>query len=80
MVKRFFFDRVDLEGGGRGVAETVEFAVLVGADIAETRLAGTNVAVARAKVAVHTIVGFGLPPERLVENRGRLEDLESGHG
>jgi hypothetical protein len=80
MVKRFFFDRVDLEGGGRGVAEAVEFAVLVGADIAEARLAVADMAVARAEVAVDTIVGFGLPPESFVEGGRRLEDLESGHG
>src|SRR5580700_18220 len=80
MVKRFFFDRVDLEGGGGGVAEAGEFAVLVGADIAEARLAVADMAVARAEVAVDTIVGFGLPPESFVEGGRRLEDLESGHG
>jgi len=79
MIERLFLDGVDLESGGRSVTKTVQFAVLIHADVTETGLALPNVTVARAEVAVNAIVRFALPPESLVERRGGLEDLKSGH-
>ena len=79
MVERFFFDGVDLKSGGRSVAESVELAVLVGTNVAETGLAVADMAVARAKVTVDSIVGFGFPPKRLVKVGGGLENLEGRH-
>jgi hypothetical protein len=80
MAERLFLDGVHLEGGGGSVAEAEEFAVLIDADEAEARLAGTDVAVARTEITVDAIVGFGSPPEGFVEGGGCLEDLEVGHG
>jgi len=79
MIEGLFFDGVDLQGGGSGVAEAVEFAVFVGADIAETGLALADVTVARAKVTVDAVVRFGFPPQSFVKGGGGLEDLERGH-
>ena len=79
MIEGLFLDGIDLEGGGRSVAEAVEFAVLVGADVTEAGLAVADVAMARAEVAVNAVIGFGFPPASLVEGGSGLEDLESGH-
>jgi hypothetical protein len=79
MVERLFFDGVDLECGGRGVAEAVEFAVLIGAYVAETGLAVADVAVARTEVTVDAVVGFGFPPEGFVEGGRGSKDLQGGH-
>src|SRR5271157_753895 len=80
MAERLFLDGIDLKSGGGSVAEAEEFAILVDADEAETRLAGADVAVARTEVAVDAVVGFGDPPEGFVKGRRGLEDLEVGHG
>ena len=48
MIQRLFLDGVDLQRGGRAVAEAVKLAALVDANEAEAGLAGTDVAVARA--------------------------------
>ena len=80
MVERLLFDWVDLQGSGRGVTEAVERSVLVDTDETETRLAVANVAVARTEIAVHAIVWLGLPPERFMEDRRGLQNLEGRHG
>jgi len=80
MAEGLFFDGIDLESGGRSVAEAVEFAILIDADETEARLAGADVAVARTQIAVEAAVGIGSPPEGFVEGGGLLEDLQFGHG
>lgn len=79
MAEGLLFDGIDLECGGGGVAEAEEFAALIDADEAEAGLAGADVAVARAEVAVEAAVGIGSPPEGFVEGGGFLEDLQFGH-
>jgi len=75
-----FFDGIDLESGGGGVAEAEEFAALIDADETEAGLARADVAVARTEVAVKAAVGVGSPPEGFVEAGGVLEDLQVRHG
>src|SRR5579885_2995466 len=53
MAQRLFLDGIDLQRGGRAVAQAVEFSVAIHADEAEAGLSGMDVAVARAKVAVN---------------------------
>ena len=79
MIEGLFFDGVDLEGGGGGVTQAIEFAILIDADETEAGLALADVAVARAEVAVDAVVGFGFPPKSFVEGGGGLEDLKRGH-
>src|SRR5712691_158828 len=80
MVQRLFLDGIDLQRGRRSVAEAVEFSSLVHADEAETGLPFPDVAVARAKVAVHTSFGRGLPPASLVQRFGLLKNCQFLHG
>jgi hypothetical protein len=80
MVERLFFDGINLKGGWGSVAQAEEFAVLVDADETKTGLAGADVAVAGAEIAVDAVVGFGSPPEGFVEGGGFLEDGNVGHG
>jgi len=79
MAEGLFFDGIDLESGGRSVAEAEEFAALIDADETETGLAGADVAMARTEIAVEAAVGIGSPPEGFVEGGGLLEDLQFGH-
>ena len=80
MVEGLFFDGIDLERGGRGVAEREEFAVLIDTDEAETGLAVADVAVAGAEIAVDAAVGIIFPPAGFVEGGSGLEDLDGQHG
>jgi len=59
VAERLFFDGINLESGGRSIAEAEEFAALVDADETEAGLAGADVAVARTEVAVDAAVGIG---------------------
>src|SRR5260370_22313293 len=59
MVQRLLLDGINLNGGGRGVAEAVEFSALIDTDEAEARLAFSNVAVPRAEIAMHLPAGVG---------------------
>jgi len=79
MAEGLFLDGINLESGGGGVAEAEEFAALIDANEAEARLAGADVAVARAEVAVEAAIGVGSPPEGFVEGGGFLENLQFGH-
>ena len=80
MVERFFFDGINLESGGGGVAEAEEFAVLIDANEAEAGLPGADVAVARTEEAMDAAVGIAVPPEGFVEGGGFLQDLQFEHG
>ena len=80
MIEWLFLDRVNLESGGSAIAEVEEFSILIDADEAETGLAVTDVAVARAKIAMHAITWFAFPPERFVKGGGFLKDVQIGHG
>lgn len=73
MIKRFFLDGIDLNGGRRSVTETVELAAFVHPYEAETRLPVANVAMPRAKVAMRFVVRFGFPPARFVKRGGFLQ-------
>ncbi len=75
MIQRFFFDRVNLQRGGRTISQAVELAAFIDANEAEPGLAGIDVAVARTEIAVHAAVDFRLPPARFVQGLSFLEDV-----
>src|SRR6202162_6090423 len=80
MVERLFLDGVNLQGGGRSVAQAVELAALVDADEAESRLALADVTVARAEIAMDPAAGLRLPPAGLVQRLRFLKELQFAHG
>ena len=80
MAEGLLLDGINLESGGRSVAEAEEFAALIDADETETGLAGADVAMARTEIAMEAAIGIGRPPEGFVEGGGFLEDLQFGHG
>jgi hypothetical protein len=80
MIERLLLDGIDLQGCRSTVPEAVEFSTLIDTNEAEAGLAGMNVAMTRAKIAVNATAGFGLPPAALVERVGFLEDLECAQG
>ena len=67
MVERLLLDGIHRERGGTAVAKLNQASGFVLADEAEAVLAFSDVAVARAEVAVETAVGHRLPPARLVD-------------
>src|SRR5712671_761400 len=75
VIQRFFFDGVDLQGGGGAVSQAVKFAAFIDADKTEASLARIDVAVAWAKIAVDAAVGFRFPPTGFVQSLGFLEDI-----
>ncbi len=77
MIERLFFDGIDLKGRRGSIAKTVQFAILIGTDIAEAGLAVADVAVSRAQVTVDPIVRLGFPPKGFMKGGCALEDLES---
>ena len=79
MIERLLFDGVDLECGGRAIAQAVELAAAIHAYEAETALPFSDVAVPRAQVAVHTAVGHGLPPAPFVRRRRCIQDFQFCH-
>lgn len=76
MIERLFFDGIDLDGSGRGVTEAVEFAAAIDADEAEAGLPFSDVAVARAEVAMKSAVRVGVPPASFVLGFGWSKNLE----
>src|SRR5438445_6179965 len=79
MIERLLFHRIDLQRGGGGVAQAVEFSALVDADEAEAALPIADVAMPRAEIAMHLVARFGLPPPRFVQGFSFLEDLQLLH-
>src|SRR6267142_414172 len=79
VVQRFFFDGVDLQGSGGAVSQAIEFAAFIDADKTETSLAGIDVAMAWAKIAVDATIGFRFPPTGFVQSLRFLEDIELRH-
>jgi len=79
VVERLLLNGINLESGRGGVAEGVQFAVLIDADVAEAGLSVANVAVARAEVTMDAAVGIDFPPSGFVEGGGGLKDLERRH-
>ena len=69
VVERLLLDRVHGNGRGPPIAELQQASAFVLADEAEAVLAFSDVAVARAQIAVETPVGHRLPPARLVSLR-----------
>src|SRR4029434_5163946 len=63
MIERFFFDGIDGKAGRSSVAERVELAADVLANVAKAGLAFSYPAKARAKRAEYLAVGFGMPPQ-----------------
>lgn len=80
MVERLFFDGVDLDSGGGGVAETVKLAAPIDANEAESGLPFSNMAVARAEITVDFAFRVRSPPPGFVEGFRFLKDLQFGHG
>src|SRR6267143_1529666 len=79
VVQRFFFDGIDLQGSGGAVSQAVKFAALIDADKTEASLAGIDVAVARAEIAVDAAIGFRFPPTSFVQSLRFLEDIQLRH-
>ena len=79
MIQRLFLDGIDLQRGGRGVAQAVEVPALIDADEAEAALARADVAMARAKIAMHAAVGLRLPPAGFVKRLSLLEYFQFLH-
>src|SRR5215469_3200428 len=79
MIERLFFDGIDLNGGRRGVAEAVEFAVTIYANEAVPGLSFSDVAVTRTEVTVDFAVRVGFPPACFVEGFGVANDLQVLH-
>src|SRR5246127_266107 len=79
MIQGLFLDGVNLQSGGRSIAEVVELPVLIDADETESRLAGMNVAMPGAQKTMHAPVAFRFPPARLVQGSCLLEDLQIAH-
>ena len=80
MIQGLFLDGINLQRGWRAVAQAVELAALIDSYEAESGLAGTDVAVARAEIAVNFPVRLRLPPASLVKFPRFLEDLQLFHG
>src|SRR5215472_16027492 len=79
MIQGLFLDGINLQRGWRAVAQAVELAALIDSNEAESGLAGTDVAVARAEIAVNFPVRLRLPPASLVKFPRFLEDLQLLH-
>ena len=79
MVERFFFDGINLNRGRRCVTEAVKFSALIDADEAEARLPVSDMAVARAEIAMHFAAGVDVPPTGFVKRIGFLENVETAH-
>jgi len=65
VVQRFLFDRIDGKPRGRAIAEGIELAADVSADVSKPRLAIAKPAKARAERAENLSVGFAMPPKGL---------------
>ena len=59
MVEWLLLNRVDLKSGGRSVTEAIQFAVLIGPNVAETGLPVADVAMAGTQVTVDAVVASG---------------------
>ena len=84
MIERFFFDRIDLQRGGRTVTEAEKFSTAIHADKTEAGLAVMNAAMTRAKKTVNAIARLRFPPARFVKRfrvkRGAVfQNRELGH-
>src|SRR5712691_5922911 len=80
MVERLFLDGIDLQRGGRGVAQAVELPSLIHTNETETGLPFADVAMPRAEIAVHSALGNGLPPAAFVESFRLLKYFQFLHG
>jgi len=79
MIERFFFDGINLNRGRRRVAEAVKFSALINADETEAGLSVSDMAMARAEIAMHFAHGVEVPPTGFVERIGFLENVEIVH-
>ena len=84
MIERFFFDRIDLQRGGRTIAEAEKFSAAIHADKTEAGLPVMDAAMTRAKKTVNAIARLRFPPARFVKRfrvkRGAVfQNRELGH-
>src|SRR5260221_7569411 len=70
MIERFFFDRIDLQRGGRTITEAEKFSAPIHADKTEAGLPFIYAAMTRGKKTVNAISRLRFPPPRFV-NRVR---------
>lgn len=80
MIQRLFLNRINLNRGGRGVSEAVEFAAFIHANETEAGLAVADMAMPRTKIAMRFVIWLGFPPARFVEFGGLLQDFQIFHG
>src|SRR5260370_41756549 len=66
VIQGFLLDGIDLQRGGRAIAQAVELSAFIDANETESRLSRIDVAMARTKIAVRTAVGLRLPPTGFV--------------
>src|SRR5260370_26537603 len=62
MIQRLFLDGINLQRGGRSIAQAVELSAFIDANETESRLSRVDVAMARTKIAVRTADGLRFPP------------------
>jgi hypothetical protein len=66
VIERLLLDRIHRQRGRPSVAELNQPSAFVLADKAEAVLTFSDMAMARAKIAVETAIGHGLPPAGFV--------------
>src|SRR5216684_4023107 len=75
VIQGFLLDGIDLQRGGRAVAQAVELSAFIDANETESRLSRVDVAMARTKIAVSTAVGLRFPQACFGYSIGSLEDI-----
>src|ERR1700730_16514072 len=80
MIQRLFLNGIDLQCGGRSVAQAIQRAALIDSNKAKPSLSRIDMTMPRAKVAVRAPVSLSLPPAGRVQRFCLLEDLQVVHG
>src|ERR1700690_4234595 len=79
MIQRLLLNRIDLQRSRMRIPQAVKLPALVRPYVAEPSLPFPNMAMPRTKIAMHFPAGFRLPPARLMQHLGFLQDFEFGH-
>jgi hypothetical protein len=84
MIEGLFFDRIDLQRGGRTVTEAEKFSAAIHPYKTEAGLAIMNAAMTRAEKTVNAIARLRFPPARFVKRFSVLcgavfQNRELGH-
>src|ERR1700688_4208325 len=80
MIERLLLDRIDLQRRRRSVSQTVELSALIHPDETKAGLPFSNMAISRAKIAVHATIRRRLPPSPFVQRFRLLQYFQFIHG